>query len=191
MSSNTNASAKPDLKEWTRERLSALYTAPTEDAFHASFESAFAPACAHVRLNGEEVERNEFKSRIMSMRAPMTSADVKWEDLNTVEEEEARGTVSGSWTVVRSLKFRLRAAPAQMKRVITFNARVEPGDSAGEDDPRRIVSLTETVEDSHVPAYFPHRPVANPAEQNARNAHPDPDPDEVVQSDPQDNDEKK
>ncbi|KAL5536209.1 hypothetical protein ACEPAF_30 [Sanghuangporus sanghuang] len=150
--------SKPDLKKWTEERLTSLFTAPSDDDFHAAFDSAFAQDDhSSVVVNGEEMSRDKFKEEVKAQRAAMLKADVKFEDLKeeAAGEQSEGGTdsgpsiIKGTWTVTRSLKFRIRAAPAQIHRVSTFEAKVEPVSPGSSDF--RIVHLTETVENKRPP----------------------------------------
>ncbi|EJC99907.1 uncharacterized protein FOMMEDRAFT_22918 [Fomitiporia mediterranea MF3/22] len=153
MSSSSQSTTKPDLKTWTQERLKALYTAPDDDAFHSAFESAFAPeGQSTIVINGKEMPREKLKDEIKAQRAAMTKVNVEFhepiEDAETTREidnaDSQPGIVKGSWTVTRSLRFKLRGAPDQMRRISQFEAKVEPL-SPGSDE-YRIVHLAETVE---------------------------------------------
>ncbi|KAL5513827.1 hypothetical protein ACEPAH_4228 [Sanghuangporus vaninii] len=146
--------SKPDLKKWTEERLTSLFTAPSDDDFHAAFDSAFAQDDqSSVVVNGEEMSRDKFKEEVKAQRAAMLKADVKFEDLKEEatggQSESGPSIIKGTWTVTRSLKFRIRAAPAQIHRVSTFEAKVEPVSPGSSDF--RIVHLTETVENKRPP----------------------------------------
>ncbi|KAI5116136.1 hypothetical protein M0805_003236 [Coniferiporia weirii] len=169
----------PDLGTWTRARLTALYTAPASEgdtAFTRAFDHAFAPAARmHAGL-----DREKMREDVRAARGAMQAADVKFDDVRCEIDSGSEtgietGTVRGTWTVTRSMKFRIRAAPAQMRRVATFEARVEADTAfaagvgiagAGEDadtdadtdsDPRRIVHFVESVEENgRVPVKLHH-----------------------------------
>ncbi|KAI5115784.1 hypothetical protein M0805_003344 [Coniferiporia weirii] len=158
----------PDLGTWTRARLTALYTAPVSDgdtAFTRAFDHTFAPA---ARMHADP-DREKMREDVRAARGAMQAADVKFDDVRCEIDSGSEtgietGMVRGTWTVTRSMKFRVRAAPAQMQRVATFEARVEAdaafaagdgGAGAGEDvdtdadtDPRRIVHFVENVEEN-------------------------------------------
>ncbi|KAI5118643.1 hypothetical protein M0805_000019 [Coniferiporia weirii] len=178
----------PDLGTWTRACLTALYTAPVSDgdtAFTRAFDHAFAPAArVHVGL-----DREKMREDVRAARGAMQAADVKFDDVHCEVDSGSEtgietGTVRGTWTVTRSMKFRIRATPAQMRRVATFEARVEAdatfvagdyGAGAGEDvdvntdtDPRRIVHFVENVEENgRVPVKL-HYPATHEPENESK-----------------------
>jgi len=103
----------------------------------------------------------------MKRRAAGVSASVKWENYMVVPKDgdnpDEAGIVAGFLVVTRSLKFRIRAAPAQLQTILTLNSKIEQdvtaeGDEDG--DRRRIVHLFMTLVDKRPPIHFAH-PRAN------------------------------
>ncbi|KAJ7147382.1 hypothetical protein C8R46DRAFT_548278 [Mycena filopes] len=144
------------LADWTAAQLTALYASPDNDAedkaaTDAAFAATFAPD-AEIYLNHARVGAAELREFVETRRAG-AAFECKSEDLvqgpvSTVtgEEEEAEadaGTtiVAGTATLVRTHKFRIRAAPAQTRTVIVFSARIK------ETPTRQIVQLFHTAVD--------------------------------------------
>lgn len=80
---STKAMSNPDPKVWMQDRLTALYTAPDDNAFHSAFEGTFAEeGHISVSINGEGVSREKYKEDILGQRSAMTKADVKFDNLS-------------------------------------------------------------------------------------------------------------
>ncbi|KII95398.1 hypothetical protein PLICRDRAFT_170055 [Plicaturopsis crispa FD-325 SS-3] len=140
----------PSLQAWAQTHLSALYESSDPNA---AFEAAFSPS-AQIYLNHEALGRPDLKERVVGrVGAAANGASVKWENIIAVPKEkgdENAGIVAGFLVVTRSLRFRIRAAPAQTQTFITISAKIEQDPSVAPDasgDRRRIVHLFETALD--------------------------------------------
>ncbi|KAJ7160806.1 hypothetical protein C8R46DRAFT_1038036 [Mycena filopes] len=143
------------LADWTAAQLTALYAPPDNGTDEkatadAAFASTFAPD-AEIFLNHARVGAAELRAFVEARRAG-AAFECKSEDLVqgpvATGEEEAEadadaGTtiVAGTATLVRTHKFRIRAAPAQTRTVIVFSARIK------ETPTRQIVQLFHTAVD--------------------------------------------
>ena len=59
------SSTNSDLKTWAQERITALWSAPDESAFHSEFERTFAPSeCTKLTVNKEEIDREDKRNNI-------------------------------------------------------------------------------------------------------------------------------
>ncbi|KAL0955435.1 hypothetical protein HGRIS_001679 [Hohenbuehelia grisea] len=161
---SANASS---LKSWFKDQINGLYSlhsssesegdaSAPQKAFEVAFDGTFADK-ALIRVNGDDVDLPKFKDSVSASGFAATSSQVDWADDVKVEEDSNGGTISGSYTLTRTLKFRIRAAPAVRKSRVNFVAKVEAASSAPESSNAsrwRIVSLTETTEDITPPIRF-------------------------------------
>ncbi|KAH7916107.1 hypothetical protein BJ138DRAFT_1109026 [Hygrophoropsis aurantiaca] len=149
-----------DLPSWTQSRLTAVYQAPDDETFHNAFDAAFSPKC-EVFASQESSESIEtLKEQLLARRAATVNSKVDWDNTPTLESNEAvagPAAIDGSFVVTRSLKFRIRAGPAQRLTHVVFEAKVDQGEG-DTDDSRRIVSFRHTSTDSTPPIHFqtPH-----------------------------------
>ncbi|KAJ6468975.1 hypothetical protein DFH09DRAFT_1381062 [Mycena vulgaris] len=128
------------LVDWTKSQISSLYAPQTKhpgdetaqlnsDTAHLTTEldAAFAPD-AEIYLNHTRVDRAAFRDFIESRRAGTTEVECKPEDLieAPVEEgnPEAGSIVAGKATLIRTHKFRIRAAPAKTSTVLAFSVKI-------------------------------------------------------------------
>ncbi|KAI5115804.1 hypothetical protein M0805_006810 [Coniferiporia weirii] len=139
----------PDLGIRTRARLAALYIAPASDgdtAFTHAFDHAFVPAArTHADLDRERMKEDVRTARDV-MRATDVKFDVEFDDVRCEIDSRRTGMVRGTWMVTRSMKFRVRVAPAQMRRVATFEAQVDAGTAFAAETavPANIVRYVES-----------------------------------------------
>lgn len=99
---STRAMSTPDLKGWVQDRLTVLYTAPDDSAFHSAFEGTFAEeGHTSVSVNGEDVSREKYKEDILGQRLAMTKADVKFDNMSV--EGTTKATEGGIGQEVRAL----------------------------------------------------------------------------------------
>ncbi|KAG1733694.1 hypothetical protein EDB19DRAFT_1612677, partial [Suillus lakei] len=147
--------SKPDLISWTQSRLGALYEAFEDESFASAFENAFSPSC-EVRVNHTPSTLDTFKDSVSSRRAASTGITLSWENVITTGDSlDEPPVISGTLIITRSMRFRIRAAPAQRQTHINFSARVEIQQVQGdEDDPLRITSLYHTSVDKSPPIHF-------------------------------------
>ncbi|KAJ7468587.1 hypothetical protein FB451DRAFT_1400953 [Mycena latifolia] len=148
------------LLDWTKTQLTALY-APQTNAPHAGDEAAqlnaavdaaFAPD-AEIHLNHTRVDRAAFRAFVEGRRGGVTDVECNPEDLieTPVEEgnAEAGSIVAGKLTLVRTHKFRIRAAPAKTSTVISFSAKIMQKPSP------QIVQLFQTSVDKPFQVVLP------------------------------------
>ncbi|KAG2131641.1 hypothetical protein DEU56DRAFT_981852 [Suillus clintonianus] len=152
--------SKPDLISWTQSRLGALYEVREDEAFTSAFNAVFSPSC-EVRMNHTLSTLDAFKDSISACRAASIGITLSWENMITAagDSPDESSVVSGTLKITRSMRFRIRAAPAQHQTHINFSARVELQQvQANEDDRRRITSIYHTSVDKMSPIHFtmPH-----------------------------------
>ncbi|TFK45414.1 hypothetical protein OE88DRAFT_1639926 [Heliocybe sulcata] len=151
----------PDLESWAKSRIASLYETLEEEQFHTAFDSCFSPD-AQVIMNHEPVSRDNAKSDLLTKRFAAQSATVKWENVISVPKEgdDNVGVVAGFCTITRTMKLRIRAAPAQ--RTTQCAVDRDTSDPAETGDNRRIVNLWQTTVDKAAPIHLarPHPPAA-------------------------------
>jgi hypothetical protein len=140
------------LIDWTTSQISALY-APQHSAANAhvdaaaqlttDLDAAFAPD-AEIHLNHAVVDREKFREFVQSRRSAKTQVECKPEDLIETPVEEgnaevrpvvsrtsnlltvaaqAGSIVAGKATLIKTLPFLIRAAPAKTTTVLSFSAK--------------------------------------------------------------------
>jgi len=131
------------LTEWAQSHLTTLYeshpttSAPaTESDLSPAFDSAFSPE-AEIFVNHDAVDRDALKDSIAKKKWAVQRCDVEWKNVievpaNTNKPHEA-GIVAGFLVVTHSMKFRIRATPAQNQTFISFNAKIAQDPSVGPD----------------------------------------------------------
>ena len=73
----------PQLPEWFEGRLKALYTAKTVQEFDEAFE-LFVSKHATIRVNGQNIDRDQYKQMIQGEIKTDVGADVTFQGLVTV-----------------------------------------------------------------------------------------------------------
>ncbi|KAJ7817847.1 hypothetical protein B0H14DRAFT_3148047 [Mycena olivaceomarginata] len=126
------------LIDWTTSKISALYASQhssDEDAhtdtaaqLKTDLDAIFAPD-AEIHLNHALVDREKFKEFVESRRSGTTQVEFQPEDLieTPVEDgnSDAGSIVAGKITLVKTHKFRIRAAPAKTTTIISFSAKIK------------------------------------------------------------------
>ncbi|EGO00658.1 hypothetical protein SERLA73DRAFT_133625 [Serpula lacrymans var. lacrymans S7.3] len=160
------------LSSWVQSRLSAVYEAAEDDAFYKAFDAVFSPSC-QVTHNHASISRDALKDALFSRRAASIGAQVKWDDnvITAAAEKNSNeaGIVAGSFVVQTSMKFRIRAAPAQRQTLLHFSAKVEQDDAVAADetgDRRRIISFLYTTLDRTPPIHFQVPPTEKAVKQD-------------------------
>ncbi|KZT27191.1 hypothetical protein NEOLEDRAFT_1061311 [Neolentinus lepideus HHB14362 ss-1] len=165
----------PDLETWAKSRIAALYETTEEDRFDSAFESCFS-SDAQIIMNHEPVSRENAKSDLLTKRFAAQQATVNWDNVMSASKEGDDkashvtvrviwkiGIVAGFCTITRTMRLRIRAAPAQRTTQCTFSVKIDrdASGSAGSEDNRRIVQLWQTAVDKAAPIHFakPHPPV--------------------------------
>lgn len=143
-----------DLQNWTKAQLTSLFT--SDDAsFDDAFEATFGRDVSISRegdssSSSSSSSRDELKEHYRAQRAAMTKVDITWGDVEVVSKDsnnpDEAGTVTGSFTITRSLHFRLRAGPMQTQNVVSFKAIVEQDQTAVEGPDKRRIVLFEDNE---------------------------------------------
>ncbi|KAF9246856.1 hypothetical protein BU15DRAFT_57822 [Melanogaster broomeanus] len=109
-------------------RLGAVYEVAEEGAFQSSFDQLFSPNC-EVRVDHEVHPLQTFRGELMARRAAAQSVAVAWDDagggiISTNDDDpNLPSVVAGSLVVTRSLRWLIRAAPAQRMTHIHFSAK--------------------------------------------------------------------
>jgi hypothetical protein len=137
-------STESDLTTWAHQHISAIYEANSDHDLRKAFENTFSPS-SEFFVNHQRVSRESMKEDMTKRRAACVSASVKWENSMVVPKDGDKpdevcsyvtrnqnftlilccqaGIVAGFLVVTRSLKFRIRAAPAQLQTILTVNAK--------------------------------------------------------------------
>ncbi|KAH9055388.1 hypothetical protein EDB87DRAFT_1641592 [Lactarius vividus] len=123
------------LQEWTQTSFTDLYNLDQDP----QTQTLFTPD-AQITFNGEVLSLEKYDEHIKEQRGGATRVDVLWESVLANPEDESRSVLfKGSYTITRSLRFRLRAAPMQTLTHVVLEARVVEVDLN-----RKIVSLLQT-----------------------------------------------
>ncbi|KAF9246858.1 hypothetical protein BU15DRAFT_69718 [Melanogaster broomeanus] len=155
-------SAPPNTTSWIQSRLGAVYEVAEEGAFQSSFDQLFSPNC-EVRVDHEVHPLQTFRGELMSRRAAAQSVAVAWDDagggiISTNDDDpNLPSVVAGSLVVTRSLRWLIRAAPAQRMTHINFSAKIEQDASVQADeqgDRRRVTSFYYTSVDRVPPIHL-------------------------------------
>ncbi|EJD50028.1 hypothetical protein AURDEDRAFT_112363 [Auricularia subglabra TFB-10046 SS5] len=171
-----------ETRSWTLTALQTLFMASTDETWTEAFAAAFAPDVSiraaalgegHVELTEHELanvvpgegQRSEehagddaralLERRIKATKLAHRSK-VEWGSVSATSENDGRVIVQGLGTITRSMVFRLRAAPAQLKFDVYFRAEV-----ANPSAPK-ISRYAQTVRGYKPPITLPHLPVQPP-----------------------------
>jgi len=139
----TDDNLSRQLQEWTQTSFTDLYNLGKDP----QAQTLFTPD-AQITLNGAVLSPEKYNEHITEQRGAAPRIDVVWGDVLAKPEAESCSILfKGSYTITRSLKFRLRAGPMQTLTHIVLEARVAEIDSE-----RKITSLlqTETYENPPV-----------------------------------------
>ncbi|KAF8176942.1 hypothetical protein BJ912DRAFT_1063756 [Pholiota molesta] len=158
------------LSLWLQSRISGLYEAvpPTEEAdFKALYYTTF-DIDASIYMNHEKVSQDTYLARLNSANFAVTHATVNWKELidaspsSTEKEEDVKGgIISGFFVIKSSMKFRIRAGPAQRFNFNTFSAKIDhkpEAEPAGDGSRLRITELFITSIQKAAPIHFPGIP---------------------------------
>ncbi|GLB35376.1 hypothetical protein LshimejAT787_0209410 [Lyophyllum shimeji] len=152
-------SSSDSLTSWVRTRLAALYEFPSEAQqaeLQSSFDASFSPQ-AQILVNHAPVARDAFKDDLSRRAIAAARASVDWKELIEVpkaDDADEAEIVAGCFVVTRSMKFRIRAAPAQTHSTVIFSAKIDRDPNIHEGDPRHIVHLVQTVADKAAPIHM-------------------------------------
>ncbi|KDR67202.1 hypothetical protein GALMADRAFT_80058 [Galerina marginata CBS 339.88] len=163
--------ALPDqtASQWLQGAFTSLYeSAPPAEVsdFEALFLFTFSEE-AEIILNHEKVPLETFQLGLSKANFAISRASVEWKEVIEVPPKDG-GTdpeviVAGFFVVTRSMKFRIRAGPAQRLSYNSFSAKFAgPPDAEG--SRRRIAQLVITTLDVAAPIHLqgiPHAESAN------------------------------
>ncbi|KAI0655720.1 hypothetical protein C8Q70DRAFT_936131 [Cubamyces menziesii] len=85
----------PQLPEWFEGRLKALYTAKTVQEFDEAFE-LFVSKHATIRVNGHDIDRDQYKQMIQGEIKTEVDADVTFQGIVTVPPKGSNDSYTGS-----------------------------------------------------------------------------------------------
>ncbi|TFK80789.1 hypothetical protein K466DRAFT_503282 [Polyporus arcularius HHB13444] len=87
----------PDLPNWVEQRITALYSAKTADAFSSAFD-AFISQDASIKVNGKPTSRDEYKQMIQGEITGDVGAQVTFNGIASVpsEDKDLRAIGTGS-----------------------------------------------------------------------------------------------
>ncbi|SJK99109.1 uncharacterized protein ARMOST_02395 [Armillaria ostoyae] len=130
-------SSPSSLTEWAKSQFSNLFKEPGNQLEEVSVFTADA----QVLLNHSQVSVEQFKKSLAEKFGAGVVQDVQidWKEL--IHDEEA-GFVAGFVDVTRSMKFRIRAGPAQIHTYISLSMKV-----AQEGDQRTVSQMFYTSVD--------------------------------------------
>ncbi|KAJ3504042.1 hypothetical protein NLJ89_g8149 [Agrocybe chaxingu] len=155
-----NGPAGGPLASWVATQLTALYETPAaasqdrRDIFAETFSSN-----ASIIVNHRSVPVDVFKNELENANSAIKGATVGWNELvESPSDDSTGGIVAGFFVVTRSMKFRIRAGPAQRLSYNTFSAKVETdaqvlGQDSGEGH-RQITELFITHVDKAAPIHL-------------------------------------
>ncbi|KAG6867591.1 hypothetical protein C0993_000812 [Termitomyces sp. T159_Od127] len=155
---STDGIPSASLKTWFQTKLESLYEVPSHpDSEHSPHLSvALFTSRTQILLNHIPITFEDFQNDIRSQLQSSIHASVSWKDVMEVynpedESQKQEGIVAGIYVVTRSLKFRIRAGPAQRKTTVVFSAKIERDPNIHDEDARRVVHLHQTQLDEAVP----------------------------------------
>ncbi|KAF8161662.1 hypothetical protein B0H34DRAFT_806824 [Crassisporium funariophilum] len=122
--------APSDLSTWVQTHLGTLYESNqsgNEVEFEARFGSTFSDK-ALVYLNHEQISLDAFKTKIIATDFGAIRSTVEWKEIfeteTHVNKDTVEGLVAGFFIVTRTMKFRIRAGPAQNLSYNSFSAQI-------------------------------------------------------------------
>ncbi|KAF7972490.1 hypothetical protein HWV62_17850 [Athelia sp. TMB] len=115
-------STSPDRKSWAQNKITALYSADSDKGLEQAFQSTFASS-VQIKVSDEAWQREDLKSDLLSRRGAAVSATVEWDRCDVETTDEQTGSFNGAFTVKRSMRYRIRAAPAQLHTHISTSAQ--------------------------------------------------------------------
>ena len=134
MSAPNKPTNPPDssLSAWFKARIERLHNVSEESDLQTQLGDIFTDN-ARIVLNHKPVSVDEFNRELANRRFAVVGETLNWQHIVDAIEDNAGGdgprpdneiggTVAGSYVVTRSLKFRIRAAPAQRKCHVVFSA---------------------------------------------------------------------
>ncbi|KAH8824082.1 hypothetical protein DL96DRAFT_1713435 [Flagelloscypha sp. PMI_526] len=140
------------LDSWVKDQITSLYqtqetpAATTNDV--AVVDNLFASS-PKITVNGETKSVAEYKDDVSARTSAAADATVKWNSVDTTQNP----VVSGSFTIERQMKYRIRAAPARNKLHVEFTAKVEEP-KEGSSQFGKLLELSETTKSEAEPVHL-------------------------------------
>ncbi|KAK7448133.1 hypothetical protein VKT23_013892 [Stygiomarasmius scandens] len=161
MSSQTTHET-PSLTDWAKSNINSLYelhstSGEGQQAQQSGAGLVFAPN-AQIFHNHKQVTVEEFQKE-MSQSFGSVGSSVEWKECVEIPESKETphtGIVAGFLVVTRTMKFRIRAAPAQNNTFISISAKIEDSNTEGDEqgDRRRVVQLFHTAVTKAAPVHL-------------------------------------
>ncbi|KAI9452285.1 hypothetical protein BJY52DRAFT_1293819 [Lactarius psammicola] len=153
----TDDNLSRQLQEWTQTSFTDLYNLDKDPQTQTLFASD-----AQITVNGDVLSLEKYDEHIREQRGGATRVDILWENvLANPEDESVRSVLfKGSYTITRSLRFRLRAAPMQTSTHVVLEARVVEVNSE-----RKIASLLQTETYDRTPVHLTPVPAGSVSSQ--------------------------
>ncbi|KAF9445550.1 hypothetical protein P691DRAFT_675366 [Macrolepiota fuliginosa MF-IS2] len=135
------------LADWVKGQFTPLFQKNTESAdsdVSSTLGSTFKPD-ARIIYNHQSIDLAKFGDDLNQSGFAVTRTDVEWKEIfATPNESDGSGTqagiVAGYFVVTRSMKFRIRAAPARTLQHCFFSAKVEEGTQTEQGPGNRLIS---------------------------------------------------
>lgn len=148
------------LVNWFKDSLTSLYQSALDSAqgkLSSTVESLFE-GDAHIIYNHEQIDLAKLDEALGISSALAIRAEVEWKEVmsSTVggnNETQQDAIVTGYFIVTRSMKFRIRAAPAQTLQHCFFSAKIK-GDLGNKEGAPAISELFITSISKQAPIRF-------------------------------------
>ncbi|KIM36908.1 hypothetical protein M413DRAFT_448832 [Hebeloma cylindrosporum] len=159
----TDPSETP-LRSWVQTRLESIYAfAQQPEEYFRDFVNTTFSENAIIRHNHELVSKEEFLQRLIVGNFACLHASVNLWGSQVVEipagGDSEGGIIAGFFEVTRSLKYRIRAGPAQRESHNIFSSKVEDlGKEESGDRKLRISEFFVTSVNKAVPVHLQNLP---------------------------------
>ncbi|KAI0291236.1 hypothetical protein B0F90DRAFT_1824043 [Multifurca ochricompacta] len=141
--------SKRELQEWAQSTLTNLYS--LDQALQ--IPTLFTPD-AELSINGDKLTLEKFEDHIKAQNGVAIRTDISWTNALAISGDEPYiALFEGSYTLTRSLRMRLRAAPMQVHQFYTsthYSHRVVESGSE-----RKFASLIQTETYERPPVHLP------------------------------------
>ncbi|KAJ3526955.1 hypothetical protein NMY22_g9961 [Coprinellus aureogranulatus] len=140
--------------EWVKSQFETLFANPQDDG--SRFQSVFSDSFSNsptIKYNDKNVSLDEFKEQLEMGRFAVQQANMHWQHIaEHPSEEEGQSIVFGSFKVTRLSKIRIRAAPAEHRQSVSFEAKLEK--TGKEDGPFKFAEVSLSSEDEAAPVHL-------------------------------------
>ncbi|KAG6829296.1 hypothetical protein H0H87_012008 [Tephrocybe sp. NHM501043] len=125
------STAKPEeaplsFSAWFKNQTEALYGVNSQEGSPNSSIPEMFSDNAQIVVNDESFTADEFKKTLSSRTRFTRQNSLSWKDISVTTPDEdgtKEAVVVGTFIHTRSLNFRIRAGPAQLKTAVTFRAK--------------------------------------------------------------------